>query len=188
MTHRIPRRSRLVSAIRASLRPATATALTVSLTLAAAGPVQAAMENGSPGKAALRPENQAARDEILFMDAHVVAPEKLLVGTKQGVETVILEEGRDGLEQITEVLENRHPVAVHIVAHGESGKLQLGDTWLDAKQLDENVALIRRWFADSDDANKPDLLLYACKLAEGAEGVAPHREVGGDRRCGCGGQ
>jgi len=172
MTHRIPRRSRLVSAIRASLRPATATALTVSLTLAAAGPVQAAMENGSPGKAALRPENQAARDEILFMDAHVVAPEKLLVGTKQGVETVILEEGRDGLEQITEVLENRHPVAVHIVAHGESGKLQLGDTWLDAKQLDENVALIRRWFTDSNTSKQPDLLLYACKLAEGTEGVA----------------
>jgi len=170
MTQRLPRRSRLVSAIRASLRPATtATALTVSLTLAAAGPVQAAMENGSPGKVALRPENQAARDEILFIDAHVVSPEKLLVGTKQGVETIILEEGRDGLEQITEALEQRDPVAVHIVAHGESGKLQLGDTWLDAKQLNENAALIRRWFPDS---SKADLLLYACKLAEGAEGVA----------------
>ncbi len=172
MTQRIPRRSRLVSAIRAALHPATATALTVSLTLAAAGSVQAAMENGAPGKAALRPENMATRDEILFVDAHVIAPERLLIGTKQGVETIILEEGRDGLEQITEILETRHPVAVHIVAHGENGRLQLGDTWLDARRLDENVALIRRWFSGTNSNNKPDLLLYACNLAEGVEGVA----------------
>jgi len=171
MTHRSLRRSRLATAIRAALHPATATALTVSLVLAA-GSAQAAIENGSPGKAALRPENLATRDEILFVDAHVVSPEKLLVGTKQGVETVILEEGRDGLEQITEVLQTRHPVAVHIVAHGESGRLQLGDTWLDAKRLDENVALIRRWFTDSNASNQPDLLLYACDLAGGQEGIA----------------
>ena len=50
----------------------------------------------------------------------------------RNIQVIILDVQRDGIEQISEALTKYNDLdAVHIVSHGESGKLQLGATQLD---------------------------------------------------------
>jgi len=125
-----------------------------------------------PEQNLLRMENAITSRELVFIDADVPDPQRLLIGLKQGVETIILDRNQGGIEQITRVLEARSDIsAVHIVAHGEAGLLKLGNTRLDIEELNNKAILLRRWFKDSGQG-KPDLLLYACDVAKGDGGAA----------------
>src|SRR5262245_2817693 len=57
--------------------------------------------------------------------------------TRNGITRVIvLDPGRDGVDQVTRVLGNyQHISAVHIVSHGESGTLWLGNSQVDPHRL-----------------------------------------------------
>ena len=82
---------------------------------------------------------------------------------------LLLDEGRDGVQQISEALANYSQLdAIHLVTHGNDGQLKLGNTWLDAARLDGYAGDIAGWRdALSDDA---DLMIYGCDLAATANG------------------
>ena len=119
---------------------------------------------------------ETARRELVFVDASVEDYDRLLLdlfgdadGTTRSVEVVMLDGGRDGLDQISEALAERDRLdAVHVIAHGSEGRVELGSSVLDASALDTRREEITAWGAALTD--EADLLFYGCNFAGSAEG------------------
>ncbi len=111
------------------------------------------------------------RSEIVFVDASVPDAARLLADLQaqrsagRAIEIVIIGAGKDGLSLITATLAGRSDIsAVHVLAHGSDGLLQLGSARLDAASLLQRAGEIAAWGnALSADA---DLLLYGCDVAQ----------------------
>ncbi|MFN6449101.1 MAG: DUF4347 domain-containing protein [Nostoc sp. DedSLP05] len=104
--------------------------------------------------------------EILFIDAFVSDAEILIEETLPGIETIILSAQRDGVEQITEVLKQRHDIeTVHIVSHGAPGCLYLGNSQLSVDNLKDYASELQSWLRKN-----LNLLLYGCNVAAGDVG------------------
>ncbi len=122
-------------------------------------------------------QQQQRRREIVFVDAAVPDAQKLIDGllAQRGagvdIEVVQLRADADGLAQMTNVLSGEHHLdAIHIISHGDSGQLTLGNGTIDAQALRDHGDLFAAWRgALSEDA---DILLYGCNVAEGAAGQA----------------
>ena len=77
---------------------------------------------------------------------------------------------RDGVEQIAEVLSQFDDVAaIHIVAHGDAGSLQLGNTALTFESMNgehaDELAIIAEALGE-----EADVLIYGCNFGEGLTG------------------
>jgi hypothetical protein len=113
--------------------------------------------------------------ELVFIDAGAPNYQQLindlLKAQAEGrpIEVVVLESGRDGVEQITEAMAERRDVsAVHIVSHGSDGSLSLGDTKLNAYNMERYRDAIAGW--QGSLAEGADLLIYGCDFAGSAQG------------------
>jgi hypothetical protein len=75
---------------------------------------------------------------VVFIDFSVSKYHTLQTGIVEGVETVILSPERDGIEEITQVLQQNPQVnSVYIVAQGSPGSWYLGNTHLSYRHLDK---------------------------------------------------
>lgn len=115
--------------------------------------------------------------ELVFVDTSVPEYEKLLSNLLEEpedprfVEVVLLDGGRDGIEQITEELAGHEELdAVHIVSHGAAGQVKLGNAWLSIGNAEGYAGDLARWGNVLTDG--ADLLLYGCDLAESENGQA----------------
>ncbi|MFK7819546.1 MAG: cadherin domain-containing protein, partial [Planctomycetaceae bacterium] len=114
-----------------------------------------------------------AATQLVVVDADVADYETLvneLAGESGGnFEVVMLDGELDGIEQLTDLLNERTNVeALHIVSHGEEGKVRLGSSVLS----NENLAAYSGMFAEWDNAltADADILFYGCDLGGSAEG------------------
>ena len=106
---------------------------------------------------------------IVFIDPKVDDYKMLMAGVKPGLEVVLLDDNCDGIAQITAVLRRyRNLSSLHIVAHGEAGKLWLGKEVVDSNVLKQYKQDLQFWAA----AFAPDasILLYGCNVAAGEKG------------------
>ena len=113
--------------------------------------------------------------QIVFVDSAVEDWQSLAVGVKAGTEVILVDRARDGIEQIAEALQSRKGIeSVHIISHGESGSLQLGQTSLNYDNLETYRDSLRRWFSSSVNSlqNRFEILLYGCNVAAGKKGEA----------------
>src|SRR4028119_23536 len=113
--------------------------------------------------------------QIVFVDSAVEDWQSLVVGVKAGTEVILVDRARDGIEQIAEALQSRKGIeSVHIISHGESGSLQLGQTSLNSDNLDTYRDSLKRWFSSSVNSlqNRCEILLYGCNVAAGKKGEA----------------
>lgn len=115
---------------------------------------------------------QAARSEVYFVDSNVSDINDLISSIPDGAEVVVLDAGTDGVEQIASVLEGRSDLsAIHILSHGDSGEIHLGNTTLDATSIEgahaDELAVIAS--ALSADA---DILIYGCDFGQDAQTLA----------------
>ena len=117
--------------------------------------------------------NAQSVTSIVFIDSAVDDLQQLVDDfsqeTSAGVEIVLLDSDRDGIEQISEVLSQRSGIeSVHIVSHGSDGSIQLGSTQLNSQTLSQYAGEIAKWnLALTPDA---DLLIYGCDLAATEDG------------------
>ena len=120
--------------------------------------------------AAVAAPGEQARHEIVFIEDNVTNLQQLVAGVRDGVEVVVLDHTRDGLQQMLAALKGHAPVdAIHLVTHGSAGQIELGSTISGA-----NIEQYRDQFAQlgqSLTANG-DLLIYGCDVAEGKAGLA----------------
>ena len=107
--------------------------------------------------------------QIAFVDTRLADWQLLVAGLDPGVEVVLLDPERDGIEQIAEALDGRSDVdAIHLFSHGSAGTLFLGSTVLTEDTLDDyaaSLATIGEVLTETGD-----LLLYGCNVAEGDTG------------------
>ncbi|MGP9799654.1 Ig-like domain-containing protein [Rheinheimera sp. NSM] len=108
--------------------------------------------------------------ELVIIDSAVPDKAVLYKAAKPGTVIVELTADTDGLQQLTAILQQyRGLTALHLVSHAEQGVLLLGNSRIDAAQLQQELTL----FSSLNGALKPgaDLLLYGCNLAKGDAGA-----------------
>jgi len=127
-------------------------------------------------------DNDLRATQLVFVDSAVADHEGLLDGlaparpsadAENGAdfEVIVLDSSRDGVTQITEALASRDAIdAVHILSHGSSGSLSLGDAKLSATNLVAYSNELRSWGAGL--AAGADILLYGCRVGGGKSGAA----------------
>jgi len=106
--------------------------------------------------------NLAAK-QIFIVDPTVQNYHQLVADIPADTQVVVLDETRDGVEQITEILAGTSNLsAVHILSHGSQGSLKLGATYLNSKNLESYSNLLQQWQVNLSE--NADILLYACDL------------------------
>ncbi len=109
--------------------------------------------------------------EIAFVDLSVPDADRLLQDLQaqqtsgRAIEIVAITQDQDGLALITDTLAARQDItAVHVLAHGSDGRMQLGNVQLDGQTLMARADSVASWAgALTGDA---DLLLYGCDFAQ----------------------
>ena len=111
----------------------------------------------------------AERREVVFVDAKVSDYRALAAGLDAGVELVVLSAEGDGVQQVADYLEGRSGIdAIHLVSHGDVGRIELGDTTLEAGNTDAYADALER--IDVALAEAGDILLYGCRIGQDGAG------------------
>ncbi|MGB3513891.1 MAG: DUF4347 domain-containing protein, partial [Microcoleaceae cyanobacterium] len=119
-----------------------------------------------------------ATKSILFIDPTVDNYQTLINGTNPGIEVVLLDTYRDGIQQITETLVPHQGVkAVHIVSHGTSGCLYLGNSELNLETIENYAEQLQQWGEILD--RNADILIYGCNVAADLVFIQKLRELTG---------
>jgi large repetitive protein len=112
-----------------------------------------------------------ANRSIVFVDQRVADADQIVAHAPAGSEIVLIDGNSGGLEQIAAYLANRTNIdAIHIISHGISGALELGQDDISSATLSSHqTALTVIGHALSADG---DILVYGCDVAQGATGQA----------------
>ena len=120
-------------------------------------------------------------EHMLFIDENlpgyqIVAQEII---QELDVEIVLLDPNRDGLEQIREALTGQeHLEAIHLLASGEPGRINLGNSEISAKTLrGENSGAIEAIRAVLK--NDGEIRIYGCRFNDGEAGQEATRLLSG---------
>ncbi len=113
---------------------------------------------------------------VVFIDAAVDDIDHLVAGLEQGHELILLNRDSSGLQQITNALADRTNVSsVHIVAHGESGQLELGNALVDHDAVKQHTAQVQTWSRALTSG--ADILIYGCDTAADASGLSFMKQI-----------
>ena len=137
-----------------------------------AGQQAAHQDDGSTDLAATPTSGTAdQRQEVVFVDSNLRDYQQLVAGLPPGVEVVVLDGSRDGLQQMADYLDGRSGIdAIHVFGHGSLAQAHLGTALLNNDTLSNYAGALAR-IGQSLTA-EGDLLLYGCHLAQGEAGRA----------------
>jgi VCBS repeat-containing protein len=115
---------------------------------------------------------KAGGQQVVFVSDDLPCFEQLITQLPDDMQVVVLDSTRDGLQQIAQALQGQSGVSgIHLVTHGNTGQLLLGDTLLDPTHLN---AAQHALLADIGRslAHGADLLVYGCDFGAGDRGSA----------------
>jgi Domain of unknown function (DUF4347) len=105
---------------------------------------------------------------LVAIDRQITDSELLAAGVISGMEVVLIERDRDGIEQITAALAGRKLKSLHVVSHGTPGQVFLGNAVLSTDTLDRYVSQLGQW-AEALTVDG-ELAIYGCEVAQGKIG------------------
>ena len=113
---------------------------------------------------------EAFSARIVFVDSAIDDIDHLVSGLDGAHELVLLNKQTSGIAQITDTLSQRCNVSsIHIVAHGQSGQIQLGNALVDQSVVQQQASQIESWSRSlTADA---DILIYGCDTGAGTSGL-----------------
>ena len=112
--------------------------------------------------------NMLEKTRLVLIDGNVDHPQQLKEGVARGTSTIILDPNQDGVEQISKILATHTNIdSVHLVSHGWSGGLQLGNSELSLDTFEQYLSQVGTWAKKLTGAS---LLLYGCQVALGEQG------------------
>ncbi|MGK7904325.1 MAG: DUF4347 domain-containing protein [Hormoscilla sp.] len=118
---------------------------------------------------------------LVFIDANVDDCEYLAAGIYDSVEAYVLDSDRDGMDQITAIVEKQSDKidAIHIVSHGSPGCLYLGNAVISEDTLHKYHSQLQVW--KNALSQRASILLYGCCVAyaRGSEFVKELRKLTG---------
>lgn len=116
-------------------------------------------------------ESASTRNEIAFVDKRIENYDTLArdilnsKNDKTNLQIIFLDKGIDGLEKISDVLNNTKDVnAIHIFSHSTDGVLKLGTKELTYDNIDAHADTLIAW--QNTFTPDSDILLYGCDLAK----------------------
>ena len=102
---------------------------------------------------------------IVFIDSSVSDYHTLQAGIIEGVKSVIISPNQDGIEQISQILQQHpHITTIHILSHGSPGCLYLGNSQLNLTNIHNYTQQLQHW-------QLQNILLYGCNVADGDAGA-----------------
>jgi hypothetical protein len=102
---------------------------------------------------------------IVFIDASLSDYQTLQAGIIEGVKSVIISPEQDGIEQISQILQQHpHINTIHILSHGAPGCLYLGNSQLNLTNIHNYTQQLQQW-------QPQNILLYGCNVAAGDAGA-----------------
>ncbi|MFM9912174.1 MAG: DUF4347 domain-containing protein, partial [Methylophilaceae bacterium] len=114
---------------------------------------------------------QTTSNEIVFVNTDVQNYQALVNNITQNadstrnIQVVLLDSHQSGIDQISAALQGQHDIsAIHLIAHGSDGDIELGNTQLNAQTLNANGLAIADWGKALNDNG--DILIYGCNLAQ----------------------
>lgn len=117
------------------------------------------------------PTPQVGRVEIILIDASVTDWKTLTAGLSPEIPVILLPSAGDGVAALAEALaEYSHIDTLHLVSHGGTGYLQLGDTRLDSAALELYSAQLGA--IANQLAPGADVMVYGCSVGAGEQGQA----------------
>lgn len=106
---------------------------------------------------------------LVVVDSTVKDYQGLVDSVSSDTEVVVLNAHQDGIEQITSILRNYREISsLHVVSHGDSGALYLGNARLSLATLERYTEQIQAW--SKAIAANASILLYGCRVAFGTLG------------------
>jgi Ca2+-binding RTX toxin-like protein len=114
--------------------------------------------------------SQISPTSLAFVDSSLPNYQVLLSGVAADVTAILIDHASDGVQQITEQLQqffSRHIKidTIHILSHGSEGTLQLGNQSLSFNTLETYQKSLQNWQTFLGDNAK--ILLYGCCVAAG---------------------
>ena len=117
---------------------------------------------------------ESTSHEIIFIDPTVKNAEQLAASlrlTNPNSEIIFLDASGDCIDQMADVLSTRSGItAVHLISHGETGSVHLGNANLSTASLSEYASDLAR--IGSGLTADGDILIYGCDVAKGETGSA----------------
>ncbi|TQK04776.1 Ig-like domain-containing protein [Herbaspirillum sp. SJZ107] len=157
---------------------ATADAAVAAAKAAAAVPADLPAERSAAHPAVAQQDTHVAaavlpadtpRQEIVFIEDNVPDYQKLAAAVQPGVEVVVLDHTKDGLQQMIAALDGHAPVdALHLVTHGAAGQVDLGSERLSVDNLDAHAGRLAA--LGTHLAAGGDILIYGCDVGQGDSG------------------
>jgi len=106
---------------------------------------------------------------LVVVDSTVKDYQGLIDSVSCDTKVVVLNAYQDGIEQITSVLRNYREISsLHILSHGESGTLHLGNARLSLATLEHYAEQLQTW--SKAIAANASIFLYGCRVASGTLG------------------
>ena len=117
----------------------------------------------------LQPVDPSTQNEIVFINSSVMNSEEIVDDLSPNAEVVYLEKGSDGIEQITEYLQDKTDIdTIRIISHGNEEYFVLNGQIIDSDYLTENGEVIASW--SNSLSENADIMLYGCNLAATDDG------------------
>ena len=108
---------------------------------------------------------EQTRKEIAFVDTTVKDYQTLVDGVGQGVEVYLV----SSLDEINSILKTETNIdAIHILSHGSTGEITVGNDVLSSSTLDSNAQLLESM--KNSLTENGDILLYGCNVASDGRG------------------
>ncbi|RNM05153.1 tandem-95 repeat protein, partial [Dickeya undicola] len=112
-------------------------------------------------------ETPPARVEVFFIDGALPNKDALVSQLPAGASVYILDSNQDGLNQIADILSNYKSVdAIHIISHGDSGQIELGNALISAGNIDSYQTILQQINLSLNSS--ADVLIYGCNVGNDA--------------------
>ena len=106
---------------------------------------------------------------VVIIDSHLEDYQTLVEGVYPGAQVLLLSSHQEVITQISDYLCQCSKItSIHIVSHGESGCLYLGNSQLNLGNLEQYAPLLKTGLPSS----QIPILLYGCQVAAGKQGKA----------------
>ncbi|MFT3858106.1 MAG: Ig-like domain-containing protein [Aquabacterium sp.] len=119
---------------------------------------------------------EAARKEVVFVDTSLANHRQLMADMAPGRTVVEFDGSREGLTQLAQWAQQAWARggfdAMHILSHGDAGRLLLGTTPFDATTIQTDVTRAALATLGGALRDGGDILLYGCEIGAGERGTA----------------
>ncbi|MEG5239471.1 DUF4347 domain-containing protein, partial [Microcoleus sp. A6-D4] len=111
-----------------------------------------------------------AKKSLVVVDSRVENYRQLIGGIKAGTEVFVLSQTREAIDQITEIVRQRHNInSLHIVSHGREAAIAIGSTELNIDNLETYSSQLQQWGKAFNEQG--NILIYGCNVAAGESGI-----------------